>query len=269
MKGGNFMISSSKRVWISSVALSSILLLGSLPGVFMPVKASEHEHPKGLETVLLKSSSGFTAQTVRSKLIASANNEWSKKDKLSESIQVVAELNKTEVKTEVKTVEEVAAKTEPKTETKTQAQTVAKSAPNTQTSQRPVQVASAPTQVSRGADSSGIVKNAMSLQGVPYVFGGNTRKGFDCSGYTQYVFKGSGINLPRTSYAQFEVGTAVKKDQLQPGDLVFFTTYAAGPSHVGVYIGGGQFVHASNSGVRTTSMSDSYYSARYVGARRV
>jgi cell wall-associated NlpC family hydrolase len=109
----------------------------------------------------------------------------------------------------------------------------------------------------------------MSLIGIPYAFGGTSRSGFDCSGYTQYVFKGSGVSLPRTSYAQFGIGSAVSRDQLQPGDLVFFSTYDKGASHVGIYVGGGSFVHASNSGVKTTSLSDSYYESRYVGARRV
>jgi cell wall-associated NlpC family hydrolase len=135
---------------------------------------------------------------------------------------------------------------------------------------KPVQVAAAPQQqqVSR-SDSSALVQNALSLVGVPYVFGGTSRSGFDCSGFTLYVFKGSGISLPRTSSSQFNVGSSVSRAQLQSGDLVFFTTYASGASHVGIYIGGGNFVHASNSGVRTTSLSDSYYAARYLGARRV
>jgi len=132
-----------------------------------------------------------------------------------------------------------------------------------------VQVAASPqTQVSR-SDNSSLVNNALSLVGVPYLFGGTSRSGFDCSGYTQYVFKGSGISLPRTAAGQFSVGSSVNRDQLQSGDLVFFSTYDSGASHVGIYIGGGSFVHASNSGVRTSSLSESYYASRYLGARRV
>jgi cell wall-associated NlpC family hydrolase len=131
-----------------------------------------------------------------------------------------------------------------------------------------VQVAASPQQQVSRSDSSALVNNARSLVGVPYVFGGTSRSGFDCSGYTQYVFKGSGISLPRTAAEQFNVGSSVKQAQLQSGDLVFFTTYASGASHVGIYIGGGSFVHASNSGVRTSSLSDSYYAPRYLGARR-
>lgn len=126
-------------------------------------------------------------------------------------------------------------------------------------------------QVSRGSnESSTIVERALSLLGTPYVFGGTTKKGFDCSGFTQYIYAGSGISLPRTSYKQFTSGVAVSKNELQLGDLVFFTTYAKGASHVGIYIGGGRFAHANNPrlGVTITNLSNSYYSARYLGARR-
>lgn len=134
---------------------------------------------------------------------------------------------------------------------------------------KPVQVAASPQQQVSRSDNSTLVNNALSLVGVPYVFGGTSRSGFDCSGYTQYVFKGSGISLPRTSSSQFNVGSSVSREKIQAGDLVFFTTYAPGPSHVGIYIGGEKFVHASNSGVRTASLRDSYYATRYLGARRV
>lgn len=124
------------------------------------------------------------------------------------------------------------------------------------------------TPISR-SNSSELVNNALSLVGVPYLYGGTSRSGFDCSGFVQYVFKGSGISLPRVTTDQYKVGSAVEKAQLQLGDLVFFATYAPGASHVGIYIGGGSFVHAANSGVRTSLLSDSYYSVRYFGARRV
>lgn len=132
-----------------------------------------------------------------------------------------------------------------------------------------VQVATAlPIQVSRSA-SSELVENALSLQGVPYLYGGTSRSGFDCSGYVQYVFKGSGISLPRTAAEQYKAGSSVTQAELQSGDLVFFTTYAPGASHVGIYIGGGSFVDASNSGVGISSLSSEYFASRYLGARRV
>lgn len=132
-----------------------------------------------------------------------------------------------------------------------------------------VQVASASQkQVSR-SDSSELVDHALSLQGIPYVFGGTSRSGFDCSGYSQYVFRGSGISLPRTASEQFNVGSSVSRGQLQSGDMVFFTTYAPGASHVGIYIGGGRFVSASNRGVSISNLGSNYYASRYLGARRV
>jgi cell wall-associated NlpC family hydrolase len=223
----------------------------------MPVKAAEH--PTHLGTVLKKDSPDFSAQTVRNKIVTSASISKVKEKKSAEVTQVAAEVKTPEVKTEAKT----------NADTKSKPQT--KPVVDTKKTQKPTQVASATTQVSRGGTPEGstIVENAQSLLGVPYVFGGTSRNGFDCSGLTQYVFKGSGISLPRTSYDQFGVGTAVNRDQLQSGDLVFFTTYAKGASHVGIYIGGNRFIHAGSSGVQTTSLSDSYYSARYLGARRV
>lgn len=124
---------------------------------------------------------------------------------------------------------------------------------------------------SRGSsNSSSLIDRALSLVGTSYVFGGTSKSGFDCSGFTKYVYASSGVSLPRTSFDQFSSGAAISKDNLQPGDLVFFTTYAKGASHVGIYIGGGRFVHAANpsSGVKTSSLGDSFYSSRYLGARR-
>jgi len=133
---------------------------------------------------------------------------------------------------------------------------------------KPVQVATS-QQVSRSESSgSELVDHALSLQGVRYVFGGTSRSGFDCSGYTQYVFKGSGVSLPRTASEQYRVGSSVSRAQLKSGDLVFFSTYASGASHVGIYLGGGSFVSASNSGVSISNLDSGYYASRYIGARR-
>ena len=121
-----------------------------------------------------------------------------------------------------------------------------------------------------GSDTSKIADLALSFVGTQYVSGGMSRDGFDCSGFVKYIYEGSGITIARTSYQQFESGVLVDKDELQLGDLVFFTTYASGASHVGIYIGGGNFVHASNPKdyVKITRMNDSYYAPRYLGARR-
>lgn len=109
------------------------------------------------------------------------------------------------------------------------------------------------------------------LYGVPYKSAGKTKKGFDCSGFTHYVFHELGVELPASSATQYQVGTAVDKKDLQPGDLVFFKTNGRSISHVGIYIGDGTFVHSeSGRGVVNTKLSDPYYwNKRYVGAKRL
>lgn len=115
-----------------------------------------------------------------------------------------------------------------------------------------------------------IVSKAAKYKGVPYVFGGTTPKGFDCSGYVQCVFKDCKATLPRLADEQATKGVFVTQKQLRPGDLVFFTTYLPGASHVGIYAGSGKFWSASSSkGVILSSLSDDYWKTRYYGARRV
>ncbi|MGN8832064.1 C40 family peptidase [Selenomonas montiformis] len=115
-----------------------------------------------------------------------------------------------------------------------------------------------------------VISESMQYLGVPYVFGGTTPNGFDCSGYVQYVFAHAGLYLPRTADVQYECGTPVSSGELMPGDLVFFTTYAPGASHVGIYLGDRQFINASSSrGVSVASLDSSYWGSCYIGARRV
>lgn len=115
-----------------------------------------------------------------------------------------------------------------------------------------------------------VIQTSMRYIGVPYVFGGTSPSGFDCSGFTRYVFAQSGVYLPRMADEQFEVGRPVSYSRLQPGDMVFFTTYASGASHSGIYIGDGRFISATSSrGVAIDRMNSSYWGPRYVGARRV
>jgi peptidoglycan DL-endopeptidase CwlO len=116
-----------------------------------------------------------------------------------------------------------------------------------------------------------MVDAAMSLRGTPYRNGGSDPRGFDCSGFTQYVFATAGAHLPRETREQFLLGAAVPVGQQQPGDLVFFSTTAPGASHVGIAVGGDQFVHAPSSRgvVRIESMTLPYWSRRLVGIRRL
>ena len=127
-------------------------------------------------------------------------------------------------------------------------------------------------EISRGSNiiARRIITGAMQYMGVPYVFGGTTPYGFDCSGYVQYVFAQAGISLPRTADVQYEVGIPISTAELIPGDLVFFQTYTYGASHVGIYVGDGNFIHASSSyGVTISSLSSAYYSSHYIGSRRI
>lgn len=117
-----------------------------------------------------------------------------------------------------------------------------------------------------------VLNLAYSKIGSPYVWGAEGPNSFDCSGFTSYVFRNAaGISIPRTSSAQSGYGKTVSKSNLQPGDLVFFNTSGKGVSHVGIYVGGGQMIHSPSSGksVSVTSINSSYYSARFVTAKRV
>ncbi|GMA99282.1 NlpC/P60 family protein [Pelosinus sp. IPA-1] len=106
---------------------------------------------------------------------------------------------------------------------------------------------------------------------IPYVWAGSSPSGFDCSGFIYYIFNEFGILIPRMADEQFEMGLAINQSDLQTGDIVFFSTYEPGPSHVGIYIGNGQFIHASSAAgkVTITDLSKPYYQSRYLGARRI
>ena len=126
------------------------------------------------------------------------------------------------------------------------------------------------TTVPSSGNGSSIVATAKQYLGSKYTYGGSSPStGFDCSGFTSYVFKQHGISLNRTAAAQYSNGVAVSRANLQPGDLVMFGK--SGINHVAIYIGGGQIIHAStpSTGVRIDSLSTGYYNNNYVGARRV
>ena len=119
--------------------------------------------------------------------------------------------------------------------------------------------------------AANLIATAKKYIGVKYVWGGTSPTGFDCSGFVQYVFKQHGITLNRTVVTQYQHGTAVSRSNLQPGDLVFFqNTYTTGLSHIGIYIGNGEFIHASSSqGVTISQLSNNYWNSHYHSARRV
>ena len=116
-----------------------------------------------------------------------------------------------------------------------------------------------------------IVSTALMYQGVPYRDGGSDPSGFDCSGFVQWVFAQLGETLPREVREQFQVGRKVKRDQIKPGDLVFFHTVSHGASHVGIALDDERFVHAPSSRgvVRIERYTSEYWKKRYVGARRI
>ncbi|SEN44707.1 Cell wall-associated hydrolase, NlpC family [Amphibacillus marinus] len=117
-------------------------------------------------------------------------------------------------------------------------------------------------------DSNQIIESAKALQGIPYLWGGTSTSGFDCSGFLQYVFSENSITIPRTVADIWNQSSHV--DQASLGDIVFFETYKKGPSHAGIYLGNDQFIHASASnGVTISNLTESYWQQRYLGSRRI
>ena len=139
------------------------------------------------------------------------------------------------------------------------------SSENTKTSQEKETTTTVPIS-GKGAT---VVETAKKYIGCSYVYGASGPSSFDCSGFTSYVFKQHGISLNRTAAGQYSNGVAVSRNQLQPGDLVMFGK--SGINHVGIYIGGGQIVHAANKsrGVTTDTINSGYYNNNYLRARRV
>ena len=128
----------------------------------------------------------------------------------------------------------------------------------------------ASTTSSASSSGAAVVAKVKSYIGYKYVYGGSSPStGFDCSGFTSYIYKQFGVSLNRTAAGQYSNGTAVSRANLQPGDLVMFGK--SGINHVGIYIGGGMIVHAENSstGVTTDTINSGYYNNNYVGARRI
>ena len=145
---------------------------------------------------------------------------------------------------------------------------------STVTASAPVTVSSSSgTATTASGTRQQIIDYAAQFLGCKYVYGGNTPSGFDCSGYVKYVFKHFGVELTRTSASQYSTSVRIKKSELKIGDLVFFSQTAGSSKvgHVGIYVGGGQFIHAAapGKGVRYDSLNSSYYSSHYIGSGRV
>lgn len=128
-----------------------------------------------------------------------------------------------------------------------------------------------PGQAQDNAGASSVITYAKQFIGAPYRYGGSSPNGFDCSGFTSYVYKHFGVNLSHSSRAQYGQVTKVSRSELQAGDLVFFTNGGKSIGHVGIYVGGGQFIHSPSAGrsVCIESMSSGYYASHYVGGGRV
>ena len=127
------------------------------------------------------------------------------------------------------------------------------------------------TNAARPLERHAVTATALRHRGVPFVDGGATPTWFDCSGFTYYVFRQHGVQLPRSAADQYRAGTAIDPDAIEPGDLLFFETVAPGASHVGLALGPDEFVHApSERGrVRVERVSSSYWARRFLGARRI
>lgn len=183
----------------------------------------------------------------------------------SSDIQLTNSAAKTQTNSAAKAETKPVAKAETKPAAKTEAEPAAK------TAAKPVK--DPPS--SRGGSVEGsvykVLELAYSFVGTPYVRGGASPRGFDCSGFTGYVYRhGAGISLPRTTGGQAGEGTPVFRVDLMPGDIVYFNTDGKGISHVGIYAGDDSFIHASYiKGITVTSLSNSYYKPRYLGARRI
>lgn len=136
----------------------------------------------------------------------------------------------------------------------------------------PAPVAEPVSRSGENLDGARLVDSAAQYLGTPYQYSGSSPGGFDCSGFTSYVFGQAGISLPRTAAGQFDIGTAVDRSELMAGDLVFFRCGGGGIDHVGIYCDNGKFIHSSSprsGGVIYSYLSEAYYNNSYAGAKRI
>ncbi|WP_045574588.1 C40 family peptidase [Desulfosporosinus sp. I2] len=262
-----------KKKWFSGVALASVLLSSSLTGVASSQAAilDSQVVPKVtiVQSTVLKNPPFAVSTSKLSTQIMRDSFNWKPTIEVKTNESQIPESNN--VPDEKKTSTPVEKKTPASVGKASQAPQISKkpSVPSQKVANVKPKQASTP-QVSRGSsDVDKLISRGLSLQGIPYVWGGTSLKGFDCSGFVQYVFRASGISLPRTAAEQYKLGVPVSRDELRPGDLVFFQTYAPGATDVRIYIGGGRTLGAASEGVGIHSLSESYWSKHYLGARRI
>lgn len=252
-----------------------------------------------ITSVISISASSFTVKEVPTQKINFALDSTIKQYRLAEGrpyiMKLLPETKKIEVtsevvpqkvvKTETAPTTTVAANTTPvqksvsSNTSSSKSTSTAKSTTSSKSTQKKLVVVasrggSAPVVSTSSAGASNgqkVASNAMKYVGSRYVSGGSSPSGFDCSGFTSYVYSSVGVSISHNAAAQAGEGTSVPASQLKPGDLVFFQTHGSGISHVGIYIGNGQFVHAGNTstGVTVSSLGASYYASRYRGAKRI
>jgi peptidoglycan DL-endopeptidase CwlO len=214
----------------------------------------------------LRASRARQAQVVEER---AARRNWIE-DTIAERQRLLAS-----VKDEIARMQEAERRRQAQLEAQARARLEAAAAARAAARQQTLEVYSDPVAIDAGATTSapparygGVVGIAMQYLGVPYVWGGASPSGFDCSGLVSYAYSQIGVSLPHNAAMQYNtVGVFVSRDQLAPGDLVFFD----GLGHMGMYIGGGQFIHAPHTGdvVKISSLNDSWYASTYVGAKRV
>lgn len=254
---------------------------------FVSARYLSEEAPVIEEEVLEEESTEEAEENNENAGVAVASNEQNTTNVASNSNSEKPATNKTENKTENKTnsneqtssskpqkVEETKeeVKEEKVEETKVEEQKQEEKVEQQEEVKEEEKVEEVVVETSSSNAVQSILNLAYSKQGSPYVWGAEGPNSFDCSGFTSYVFKNAvGINLPRTSSAQSGYGKTVSRANLQPGDLVFFNTNGSGVSHVGIYVGNGNMIHSPSSGksVSVTSINSSYYSPRFVTAKRI